>query len=310
MDIIVASGLISCFCNMEDPRIERRKLHSLENIVFITVAAVMCGSQSWNDVADYGNSKKEWLSGFLDLSNGIPSHDTFNRFFQLLAPLDFENCFILWMQSIVGDLKRESISMDGKSMRGSRGGRIQKTTHIVSAYAGSHNPVLGQVKTEEKSNEITAISQLLDLLDIQGNIISTDAMGTQTAIAEKTVEKEADYVLSLKGNQGKLSDDVLSSFSIQQPEEIYTEHPQGHGRIETRTCSIISSLKYIESKDKWANKQCIAKIESEQIIKATAEVEKDVRFYISTLDCAEQITKAVRSHRGIENRLHWVLGIP
>jgi predicted transposase YbfD/YdcC len=159
MNIIVYSGLISYFCSMEDPRIERKKLHSLENIVFITVAAVMCGAQSWNDVADYGNSKKEWLSGLLDLTNGIPSHDTFNRFFQLLDPSDFEECFMRWTQSIVGELKRENISIDGKSMRASRAGHFQKATHIVSAYAGNHNLVLGQVKTDEKSDETTAIPQ-------------------------------------------------------------------------------------------------------------------------------------------------------
>jgi predicted transposase YbfD/YdcC len=131
-------------------------------------------------------------------------------------------------------------------------------------------------------------------------------MGTQTAIAEQIVERQADYVLSLKGNQSKLLNDVLSSFSMQQAEEVYTEHSEGHGRMETRTCSMISNLKYVESKEKWANMRCIAKIESERIIKSTAEVQKDVRFYISTLDSAEQIAKAVRSHWGIENSLHWV----
>jgi predicted transposase YbfD/YdcC len=269
----------------------------------------MCGAQSWNDVEDYGNSKKEWLSDLLDLPNGIPSHDTFNRFFQLLDPSDFEECFIRWTQSIVGELKRENISIDGKSMRGSRAGHFQKAVHIVSAYAGNHNLVLGQVKTDEKSNEITAIPQLLDLLDIKGNTISIDAMGTQTAIAEQIVEKEADYVLALKDNQGKLLDDALSSFSIQQPEEVYTEYFEGHGRMETRTCSIISNLNYIESKEKWANIRCIARVESERTIKSTAEVQNDVRFYISTLDSAEQIAKAVRSHWAIENSLHWILDV-
>jgi len=309
MEIIVNSGLIFYFCRMKDPRIERKKLHSLENIVFITVAAVMCGAESWNDVEDYGCSKKDWLAGFLELPNGIPSHDTFNRFFQLLEPQEFELCFIGWVQSIIGDLEKENISIDGKTVRGSRAGNFTKATHIVSAYAGSHNLVLGQVKTEEKSNEITAIPQLLDMLDIKGNIISIDAMGTQTAIAEKIVEKEADYVLSVKGNQGKLLDDVISSFSIQHPEQIYTEHEEGHGRIETRTCSIISNLKHIESKEKWANLCSIAKVESQRMIKSTGVVEKDVRFYISTLNCVRQIAKSIRSHWYIENKLHWILDV-
>lgn len=309
MDNELSSRLISYFCGMKDPRLDRKKLHPLENIVFISVAAVMCGAESWNDVQDYGNSKKEWLSGFLDLSNGIPSHDTFNRFFQLLDPQEFEHHFIAWVQSIVGELKEETISIDGKTMRASRAGKFLQATHIVSAYAGNHNLVLGQVKTDEKSNEITAIPQLLDRLDIKGNIISIDAMGTQTAIAETIVDKGADYVLALKGNQGKLLDDVLSSFSLQHPIESYTEHSEGHGRIETRTCHIISDLKHLSAKENWAKLQTIVKIESKRVIKSTGKVEEELRFYISSLDSAQQIAQSIRSHWFIENKLHWILDV-
>lgn len=302
-------SIISYFSQMKDPRILRKQLHPLENIVFITIAGVMSGCESWDDIEDYGNAKKEWLGSFLDLKNGIPSHDTFNRFFQLLAPGEFETAFLKWVQSLVGDILDEVIGIDGKTSRGSRRGSFLKATHIVSAFADKQNIVPGQVKNEEKSNEITAIPELLEVLALEGNTVTIDAMGTQKAIAEKIVEKKADYILALKENQKGLLDNVLSSFSLLTPAEVYIEEDFGHGRIETRKCSVITDLKYIDQRYEWKNLQSIIRIDSQRIIKATGKVEQEQRFYISTHTNAEKIGKSIRSHWGIENKLHWLLDV-
>jgi predicted transposase YbfD/YdcC len=302
-------SIISYFGNMKDPRMKRKRLHPLENIVFITVAGVMSGCESWDDVEDYGNCKKEWLSDFLDLKNGIPSHDTFNRFFQLLAPNEFESAFVKWVQSIVGKISDDVVGIDGKSNRGSRRGSFLKSAHIVSAFANDQNIVLAQVKTDEKSNEITAIPELLEVVDIKGNTVTIDAMGTQKAIAEKIVEKQADYILALKENQKGLFDNVLSSFSLLKSTEEHTEEDFGHGRIETRKCSIITDLKYIDQRADWKNLQSIIRIDSERVIKSTGKIEQEQRYYISTHTNAQKINKSIRSHWGIENKLHWLLDV-
>lgn len=303
------SKIISHFGQMKDPRIDRRKLHSLESIVFIAVAGVMCGCNSWDDIEDYGLAKKEWLSTFLDLSNGIPSHDTFNLFFKLLDPKEFEDSFLRWVHAIVDNMQDEFVSIDGKSIRGSRRGSFLKATHIVSAWANGNNLVLGQVKTEEKSNEITAIPELLEVLSIEGSIVTIDAMGTQKDIATKIAEKGAGYVLALKDNQKHLRNDVISSFSLLKPTSEFVDNSMGHGRIESRKCSVITNLQYIDKKEEWTNLSSVVRVESQRVIKSTGIVENETRYYISTELDAVKIGQAVRAHWGIENKLHWVLDV-
>jgi hypothetical protein len=203
--MIRENNFLSYFSEMKDPRIERTKRHLFDDIVFIAIASVLSGGDSWNDMQEYGEIKKEWLSSFLELPNGIPSHDTFNRFFSALDAEVFESCFLSWVKSIHQRTHGEVVSIDGKTMRGSRNQGCKTATHIVSAWADKNELILGQIKVEEKSNEITAIPKLLDALLLEGCIITIDAMGCQKSIANKIVTKKADYILSVnRANASKL----------------------------------------------------------------------------------------------------------
>jgi hypothetical protein len=199
---------IDHFLSLPDPRVERSKEHLLEDIIFITIAAVICGCENWNDIEAYSKSKREWLSKYLKLPNGIPSHDTFNRVFSALDPIAFEACFLEWVKSVAELSEGEVISIDGKTIRGSREKGAKAAVHMVSAWAGLNHMVLGQVKTEEKSNEITAIPKLLSVLELKGCIVTIDAMGCQTAIVRQIREGQADYLIAVKGNQGQLELDI------------------------------------------------------------------------------------------------------
>ena len=210
----------------------------LADIIFITVAAVICGAETWNDIENYGKSKQEWLRKYLKLPNGIPSHDTFNRLFTLLDPKELESSFLKWVKSIAKITKGEVVSIDGKTIRGSRDKEGKSFVHMVSAWANTNKLVLGQVKADDKSNEITAIPKLLQVLELTGCIVTIDAMGTQTNIADKIIEKGADYILSVKGNQGLLQEGVLDTIRFEKPDEQHQSKDFGHGRIETRTCSV------------------------------------------------------------------------
>src|SRR6266516_288625 len=200
------------FAGLSDPRVERTKDHLLIDIIFITVTAVICGADSWYDIEAYGKAKREWLNKFLDLPNGIPTHDTFNRVFAALDPDELGKCFLAWTQSVSRLTKGEGISIDGKTLRGSRDKGKKSIVHMVSAWAGTNNIVLGQQKVDEKSNEITAIPALLEVLVLKECIVTIDAMGCQKNIAAAIIDKEADYVLALKGNQGELQEQVKESF--------------------------------------------------------------------------------------------------
>ncbi len=298
------------FSDMKDPRIERCKLHLLEDIVFISIASVLSGAESWNDMELYGKQKEPWLSSILALPHGIPSHDTFNRFFAALDPGEFESGFIRWVKSISEHIKGEVISIDGKTMRGSKTKDFKSATHIVSAWASKNEVILGQIKTDEKSNEITAIPELLDALLLKGNIITIDAMGCQKKIAKKIIKKDADYILAVKGNQKELHQNLKDSFRFLIPVDEYTDTDYGHGRIENRKCTVISDLSMIEDKDNWKGIKTLVRIDSERIMKATGEIEKESRLYISSLEAvAEKIGTSVREHWGIENKVHWILDV-
>lgn len=304
------SDILSYFASMQDPRIDRTKDHLLEDIVFITIAAVICTAETWNEIEDFGNAKYPWLSTFLALPNGIPSHDTFNRFFAALDPKEFEKCFVAWVNSVAEITEGEVVSIDGKTIRGSRGKGAKSAIHMVSAWANTNQMVLGQYKVDQKSNEITAIPALLEVLALKGCIITIDAMGCQTNIAQAIIDKEADYVLAVKDNQGTLHQNIEDSFRFIKPAMSHQDVDVDHGRVETRTCSVIDDLTMIENIQRWSGLKTIVKIDSERYIKSTGIKENETRYYITSMKPeAEKIGKSIRSHWGVENSLHWILDV-
>ncbi len=296
------------FGNLVDTRLNRNKLHLLIDIVVLTIIAVLCGAESWDDVELYGKTKISFLKKILCLPNGIPSHDTINRVISSIKPECFEKCFVDWVQILVKrDIDVNVISIDGKAVRRSKDTfHNTPAIHIVSAWCSENQMVLGQCKSEGKSNEIKSIPTLLDLLDIKGSVITIDAMGTQREIARKIIANEADYILSLKANQKNLKEEVESVFKVQKPDSTSHEIDKGHGRIETRSCDVITDLTQVEGIEKWENIKSIIKISSERILPNKTTTEE--RYYISSLDVtAEKMNKYIRAHWGIENNLHWVL---
>nr|WP_319492443.1 ISAs1 family transposase [uncultured Desulfobacter sp.] len=308
--------LISEFSKINDPRLDRQKLHNLIDIFAITVCAVICGASTWNEIEQYGQSKYDWLKTFLALPNGIPSHDTIRRIFIIIDPEEFRTAFIDWVASIRPLLPETVIAVDGKTLRRSHDKTNGKSAiHVVSAWASDANLVLGQIKTDEKSNEITAIPDLLDLLDISGTTVTIDAMGCQKKIAEKVIDKGADYALALKKNHGDLYDDVelfFHSVKKAKPKEIprsYFDSVEGdHGRVEIRRHWVISDIDWIEDKPLWKGLQSIGMVERERHIKDNISCETSYYLLSQNLD-AEEFAKRVRAHWGIENKLHWVLDV-
>lgn len=298
------------FAEMRDPRVERTREHLLEEILLIAIAAILSGAESWNDIEDYGDAKQEWLKTFLTLPSGIPSHDTFNRVFTALDPGELERGFVAWVSSIARLTAGEVVSVDGKSLRGARQGAGKAIVHMVSAWAGANNLVLGQRKVDDKSNEITAIPKLLEALELSGTVVTIDAMGCQKSIAEKIVEKKADYILAVKENQGHLLEEVKDSFRMLQAVSVAEEIDCGHGRVERRTCAVIADTTLVEQAAEWTALQGLVRIEAERYHKATGKTEREVRYYITSLKPdATQLNAAIRQHWGIENKLHWVLDV-
>lgn len=300
---------LSYFCTMKDHRINRKKRHPLVNIIAITIVAVICNIDTWEDVVWFGHVKRDFFSKFLDLKNGIPSKDTFRRFFAALDPKVFEFHFLQWAQSLVENMDKEFVSIDGKTIRQASRMRADNPIHLVSAWASENELILGQLKTEEKSNEITAIPALLDALFLEGAIVTIDAMGCQKEIARKIVEKKADYVLALKENHPTLLKEVTQSFEEKHSHEFYQTLDYGHGRIEERKYSIINDLGFIFERDSWRNLQSIVRIDSRRTIKKTGEIQEERGYYISSASLAEPISKAIRFHWGIENRVHYCLDV-
>lgn len=302
--------LMKYLSTMKDPRIERKKLHQLEDIVFITIAAVISGAESWNEIELYGIQKIGWLSSFLSLPHGIPSHDTFNRFFAALDPTEFEHCFSTWVKSLAETYPGDLVAIDGKTVRGSRGKDFHSATHIVSAWSNHNQMIMGQIKVDQKSNEITAIPQLLDALLIEESIVTIDAMGCQKEIAKKIRSKKAEYILTVKENQPDLLDDIRDSFKMIEHVDFTENIDFGHGRIEIRKCAVISDLSLIEKPTLWKSLSSIVRIESERHTKSTGKTQTETRYYISSLYTgADQILKAIRSHWEIENKVHWSLDV-
>jgi len=295
---------------LRDPRVERNREHLLEEILLIAIAAVLSGAESWNDIADYGEDKREWLQTFLTLPSGIPSHDTFNRVFAALDPDEMERGFAPWVSSIAKLTAGEVVAIDGKTLCGTREGGKKALVHMVSAWASANNLVLAQRKVDEKSNEITAIPKLLDALELAGTVVTVDAMGCQREIASRIIEKKADYVLAVKDNQGLLAEQVRDSFLLLNCDAVSEEIDCGHGRVERRRCSVIADLSMIDKAAEWASLQGLVRIESERYHKATGKTEREIRYYITSLrPDAARLNSVVRQHWGIENKLHWVLDV-
>ncbi len=305
------------FASLDDPRVERTKLHPLLSIVTIAICAVIGGSESWDDIAEFGEVKAEWFASFLDLPHGIPSHDTFNRVFATLDPMQFQTCFLHWMQSVAGVLPAQVIALDGKTVRGSQD-RVngKEAIHMVSAWASANHLVLAQVKVDQKSNEITALPELLGQLAIAGCIVTIDAMGCQRQIAQQILDQGGDYVLGLKGNQGSMHDDVQWSFTLaQQDGGVGVGQAEtvgkGHGRIETRHAWVIDDaeiIAWVQERHAWPGLQAIGWVQAERRIGTERAVE-DRYYLLSRPLTAAAFGEAARSHWGIENRVHWVLDV-
>lgn len=313
-------ALIEHLERVSDPRIERTKRHKLIDILVIAVCATICGAEAWTEMEEFGEAKESWFRRFLELPNGIPSHDTFRRVFMLLKPSEFQRSFLSWVKELAAVVTAELVAIDGKQLRGSRSGQDKRDgkegLRMVSAWASEQRLVLGQVKTHEKSNEITAIPTLLRMLEIAGCIVTIDAMGCQKEIAAQIKSQEADYMLSLKGNQGTLHKDVADYFQWAEKirfkgiEYSFTEKiEKDHGRIEQRRCWTTEDVEWLTQKEAWAGLKSIVMVESRrEVIGQAATVER--RYFISSLHAdAKEALRCVRGHWAIENSLHWVLDV-
>lgn len=316
---IADASLAEHFADLEDPRAEHLTDHKLLDIVMIAICAVICGAESWTDVELFGNERLTWLKQFLELKNGIPSHDTFGRVFARLNPSQFQSCFISWVQAVFQKTAGQVLAVDGKSVRRSHDrANGQEAIHIVSAWATANHLVLGQQKVNDKSNEITAIPELLRLLEINGCIVTIDAMGCQTEIAEQIIDQGADYLLTVKGNQPHLLEDMAFFFKLAEQDEFRkVDHTyartvnKGHGRIETRRCWVISgeeNLQFLRDLGQWKHLRSMVKITSER--QTDGKTTSETRYYITSLAAeATKLLKAARSHWEVENSLHWVLDV-
>lgn len=310
------------FTEIEDPRLERRKLHSLHDILTLSICASICGADGFVAIEEFGHAKYEWLRRFLDLPNGIPSHDTIGRVFALIETEQFERCFIQWMQSVFEATEGEVVPCDGKRLRRSYDRASNKAAlHMVGAWATENGLLLGGMETASKSNEIKTIPKLLELLELRGCVVTIDAAGCHKAIAEQLVAQGADYVLALKANQGGLFEDVEALFeraSLHQRPSRTTAHrgvafakttDGGHGRIEKRRCWAvpIEEAGLIDTEG-WVGLHTVAMIERERSTKAKTTLER--HYYISTLAAdAVRLLEVVRRHWHVENRVHWVLDV-
>jgi predicted transposase YbfD/YdcC len=324
MDPPPSAGIRDHFAALTDPRSDHAKQHQLLDIVTIALCGVLCGAESWVEIEQFGNAKLPWLRTFLALPNGIPAHDTFGRVFAALDPAQFQQCFLQWVQATVARTNGrltpgQVVALDGKTLRRSHDRTNGKAAiHLVSAWATENRLVLGQVKVADKSNEITALPALLQVLALEGCIVTIDAMGCQTAIAQTIIDQGADYVLALKGNQPALEQAVQALFADAQARGFrglaHDRHEtveKGHGRIEVRRCWTISEpehIAYLNEHGRWAGLRSIGMVEAERTLGETTS--QETRYYISSLAGeARPFGRAVRAHWGIENSLHWVLDI-
>jgi predicted transposase YbfD/YdcC len=316
--------IIEAFDSLPDPRIDRTKRYDLIEIVFLTICAVLSGFETWEEIEDFGNEKLLWLQQYLPYEQGIPSHDTINRVMSMINHKIFEECFMNWATMGLVLPGGTQISIDGKKLRGSATKKQQQTSlenggkqaiHTVNAWCNDLQMCLGQYQVDGKTNEIIAIPAMLDFLELEGSVVSIDAIGCQKEIASKVREKNADYILGLKENQPSLSIGALEAFEDRDAwsQRDYDEQEdKGHGRLEKRACRILpaSELKKEARAEAWKDIRWIIEIQAERIDKASGKIEQEIRYYISSLDAdAKKFNELIRSHWGIENRLHWTLDV-
>jgi len=318
-------SLIEHFKDLSDPRVNRTKDHDLIDILVIAVCTLLCAGESFNDMEDFGHAKHDWFKTFLTLRNGIPSHDTFNRVFAALDPKAFLDCFLRWTQSLRQAVAQEIVALDGKALRRALNAD-QSVQYVVSAWAESNGLVLGQLKVSNKSNEITALPELLRVLELSGCIVTMDAMGCQKKIAKEIIEADADYVLALKGNHETVHEEVktfLEDAVVQtaQPRPLGAKPSpaaatlavletveKDHGRLETRRYYQSAELDWFADRAKWAGLQSVGMVEATRETGGKRTVER--RYYLSSLPLGvETFARAVRGHWGVENKLHWVLDV-
>ena len=307
-------SLQDAFGDLKDPRV-RTPEHDLTEMLVVALAAILSGADGWVGIALWGQGQLEWLRRYLPLRNGIASHDTFGRVFAALDARQFEACFVRWVSGICPAVAGQVVAIDGKTVRRSHGmGR--SAIHLVSAYCGALGATLGQVRTADKSNEITAIPALLDALLLKGAIVTIDAMGCQREIAAKIVAGGADYVLAVKGNQPALHEAIVQLFDAQRTQSLrsvrFAEHCQTgkkvHGRIETRRCVTTDMIDWLDEDGKWAGLRSVAMVEATREIDGRVSLER--RYYVNSLPAdPKRINEAVRAHWAIENSMHWVLDV-
>ena len=314
----IVKGIGVYFATVQDPRRDEGKRHILLEIIIMALCAIICHANNWSEVEEFAQTKADWLAQFLTLPHGIPTHYTFRRVFAALDPEQVQTGFIKWVEKVEEVTEGEVVTLDGKTLRGTfdTGGK-KGAIHMVNAWTSHNNLVLGQLKVEGKSNEITAIPCLLELLTLKGRVVTIDAIGCQREIAKKIIDKDGDYLLALKKNQGNLYDDVAHLFDYAQAKDFnqnnmgYAQQVnKGHGRVEKRECWVIANpewLSLIRNKTDWAYLTTVVKIKSQRSIDDKRRKPK-IRYYISSLPPdAERILFCVRAHWGIENKLHWVL---
>jgi predicted transposase YbfD/YdcC len=317
----LADTFLKHFSNLEDFRLQNHNFrHKLSDIFVIAILGTICGADGWSEIEEFGENKEDWLKTFLELPHGIPSHDTFGRVFSMLDPKVFEKCFLNWLKSLTIDLTKEIIALDGKTLRGS-GNKTQKepALHLVSAWAAKNRMMLAQVRTQDKSNEITAIPELLKMIEVSNSVVTIDAMGCQTKIAKQIIKQKADYVLALKENQKSLYDNVVSIFAKaeenkQKPYKKVlhlhrVEKIKDHGRMERRRYTLVSARDPLFFELRWPGLRGIGKVEITRTV--NHEVTHSTRYFLSSLayEDINQFMEAVRKHWQIELDCHWSLDV-
>jgi predicted transposase YbfD/YdcC len=317
MVVDAPGGLLRYFGQLRDPRMNRTKKHSLSDILTLAICAVICGADGWAQVEEFGDCKKDWFKTFLDLPNGIPSHDTFGRVFAALDPDAFEQCFMKWVAQLATASAGQLIAIDGKTIRRSLDTASGRSPiHLVSAWSAVNHMVLGQRATDAKSNEITAIPQLLKLLDIQGAVVTIDAEGCQKKIAQQIVAGGGDYILQLKSNQPLFHQEVVDLFDRCLTDDCHgiaystaATTDKGHGRIEQRRIWATSEIDWFAERAKWKNLRSLIRVQARRTV--NGKTTSEYHYYISSLpaDNASRLLDYIRGHWGIENGLHWCLDI-
>ncbi len=323
MEVGVRARVLRSFASLPDPRMKRTRKHELPDLLVIAICAILGGADGWVQVGLFADAKRKWFETFLRLPNGIPSHDTFGRVFARLDPVAFERAFIDWMNTLAKKTGGRLVAIDGKTPRASFDKAAEQSPlHLVSAWCEQNQTVLGQWATSAKSNEITAIPELLDLLDLDGAVVTTDAMGCQTAIAERIVSRNAEYVLQVKGNQPKLEaeliglfDEIIGSDPHAAPSQMFEDVEKGHGRIESRRCWMTTRIHSLLDADKWAALSSAVCVESVRRIggdkPGEQQEQRDRRYYISSIGKldSQRMLGYAGGHWGVENGLHWCLDV-